>query len=96
MRKAVARRRLPCPPSPGPQLAAGNHETATCGPRSRPSPTKQRQAVAYHHVAGLPYAEVAALVGGSTDAARRAAHDGIRALRRRYLNSPTVPPQKES
>ena len=28
-------------------------------------PTKQRQAVAYHHVAGLPYAEVAALVGGS-------------------------------
>ena len=59
-------------------------------------PTKQRQAVAYHHVAGLPYAEVAALVGGSTDAARRAAHDGIRALRRRYLNSPTVPPQKES
>ncbi len=59
-------------------------------------PTKQRQAVAYHHVAGLSYAEVAALVGGSTDAARRAAHDGIRALRRRYLNSPTVPPQKES
>jgi DNA-directed RNA polymerase specialized sigma24 family protein len=47
-------------------------------------------------VAGLPYAEVAALVGGSTDAARRAAHDGIRALRRRYLNSATVPPQKES
>jgi RNA polymerase sigma factor (sigma-70 family) len=59
-------------------------------------PTKQRQAVAYHHVAGLPYAEVAALVGGSTDAARRAAHDGIRALRRRYLNSPTAPSQKES
>jgi RNA polymerase sigma factor (sigma-70 family) len=59
-------------------------------------PTKQRQAVAYHHVAGLSYAEVAALVGGSTDAARRAAHDGIRALRRHYLNSATVPPQKES
>jgi DNA-directed RNA polymerase specialized sigma24 family protein len=60
-------------------------------------PTKQRQAVAYHHVAGLPYAEVAALVGGSADAARRAAHDGIRALRRRYLNSATsVRPQKES
>ena len=53
----------------------------------RALPIKQRQAVAYHHVAGLPYAEVAALVGGSTDAARRAAYDGIRALRRRYLNS---------
>jgi RNA polymerase sigma factor (sigma-70 family) len=53
----------------------------------RALPTKQRQAVAYHHVGGLPYAEVAALLGGSTDAARRAAHDGIRALRRHYRNS---------
>ena len=61
----------------------------------RALPIKQRQAVAYHHVAGLPFAEVAALVGGSTDAARRAALDGIRALRRRYLNSPTITPQKE-
>ena len=52
----------------------------------RALPTKQRQAVAYHHVAGLPYAEVAAIVGGSADAARRAAHDGVRALRRRYLS----------
>src|SRR5215212_1236290 len=47
-------------------------------------PAKQRQAVVYHHVAGLPYAEVATIIGGSTDAARRAAHDGIRSLRRRY------------
>ena len=62
----------------------------------RALPIKKRQAVAYHHVAGLPYAEVAALVGGSTDAARRAALDGIRALRRRYLHSPTAPSQKES
>jgi RNA polymerase sigma factor (sigma-70 family) len=62
----------------------------------RALPIKQRQAVAYHYVAGLSYAEVAALVGGSTDAARRAALDGIRALRRRYLDSPTATPQKES
>jgi RNA polymerase sigma factor (sigma-70 family) len=55
----------------------------------RALPTKQRQAVAYHHVAGLPYAEVAAIIGGSTDAARRAAHDGIHALRRRYRNLAT-------
>jgi RNA polymerase sigma factor (sigma-70 family) len=53
----------------------------------RALPTKQRQAVAYHHVAGLPYAEVATIIGGSTDAARRAAHDGVRALRRRYRDS---------
>lgn len=62
----------------------------------RALPTKQRQAVAYHHVAGLPYAEVAAIVGGSTDAARRAAHDGIRALRRRHRNPESDILQKES
>ena len=47
-------------------------------------PDKQRHAVAYHHLAGLPYAEVVAILGGSTDAARRAAADGIAALRRTY------------
>jgi RNA polymerase sigma factor (sigma-70 family) len=47
-------------------------------------PTRQRQAVAYHYLAGLPYADVAAIVGGSTDAARRAAADGIAAIRRTY------------
>ena len=47
-------------------------------------PTKQKQAVAYHYLAGLPYADVAAILGGSTDAARRAAADGIASLRRTY------------
>jgi RNA polymerase sigma factor (sigma-70 family) len=50
----------------------------------RALPEKQRQAVAYHYVAGLPYAEIAQILGGSTDAARRAAADGIRNLRRNY------------
>jgi RNA polymerase sigma factor (sigma-70 family) len=50
----------------------------------RELPDKQRQAVALHHVAGLPYAEVAELLGGSAAAARRAAADGIATLRRRY------------
>jgi DNA-directed RNA polymerase specialized sigma24 family protein len=44
-------------------------------------PTRQRQAVAYHHLAGFPYAQVAALLGGSEAAARRAAADGMRSLR---------------
>ncbi|EST33182.1 hypothetical protein M877_02305 [Streptomyces niveus NCIMB 11891] len=44
-------------------------------------PEKQRQAVAYHHFAGLPYREVARIVGGTPEAARRAASDGIKALR---------------
>lgn len=45
-------------------------------------PPKQRQTVAYHHVAGLPHREVARIIGGSEAAARRAAADGIAALRR--------------
>jgi RNA polymerase sigma factor (sigma-70 family) len=48
-------------------------------------PTTQRQAVAYHYLAGLPYKEIATLSGGNTDAARRAAADGIKTLRRTYM-----------
>ena len=47
-------------------------------------PDKQRQAVAYHYVAGLPYDAVAEILGGTADAARRAAADGIEALRRTF------------
>jgi len=50
----------------------------------RELPDKQRQAVAYHYVAGLPYAEVAQILGGTAEAARRAASDGIRNLRKSY------------
>jgi RNA polymerase sigma factor (sigma-70 family) len=50
-------------------------------------PPKQRAAVAYHYLAGLPYAEIAAITGGSTDAARRAAADGIKTLRATYARS---------
>ncbi|MEV0780652.1 sigma-70 family RNA polymerase sigma factor [Streptomyces sp. NPDC050428] len=47
----------------------------------RALPAKQRQAVAYHHFAGLPYRDVAEIVGGTPEAARRAASDGVKALR---------------
>jgi len=50
----------------------------------RELPTKQRHAVAYHYVADLAYAEVAAIMGTSEAAARRSAADGIKALRRTY------------
>jgi RNA polymerase sigma factor (sigma-70 family) len=52
-------------------------------------PEKQRQAVAYHYVAGLAYAEIAGILGGSTDAARRAAADGIKNLRKTYPGATT-------
>lgn len=52
---------------------------------------KQKQAVAYHYLAGLPYTEVADITGSSPDAARRAAADGIAALRRRLGDQPLAP-----
>ncbi len=47
-------------------------------------PDKQRQSIAYHYLAGLSYAEIAQILGGTTDAARRAAADGVKNLRRTY------------
>jgi RNA polymerase sigma factor (sigma-70 family) len=45
-------------------------------------PQRQQQAVTYHYLGGLKYQEVADIIGGTTEAARRAAADGIRSLRR--------------
>ncbi|MGY1641004.1 RNA polymerase sigma factor [Geodermatophilus sp. SYSU D00703] len=44
-------------------------------------PFEQRAAIAYHHLAGLPYAAVGELIGSSEAAARRSAAGGITALR---------------
>ena len=54
-------------------------------------PDKQRRVVVLHHLGGLPYAEVAALVGGTDAAARRAGADGVAALRRTYRDEGTRP-----
>jgi RNA polymerase sigma factor (sigma-70 family) len=50
----------------------------------RELPDKQRQAIAYRYMGGLAYAEIAEVLGGTADAARRAAADGIKNLRRTY------------
>lgn len=55
----------------------------------RALPMKQRETVVYHHVVGLPYRDVARIVGGSEAAARRAAADGIATLRRTYAEDLT-------
>ena len=44
----------------------------------------QRQAIAYHHLAGMPYAQIATVLGNSETAARRAAADGMKKLRTIY------------
>ncbi|MGH8995210.1 MAG: RNA polymerase sigma factor [Acidimicrobiales bacterium] len=82
--RAAARRAVPMDEPP--EVVAppdADHATDLAAVLAR-LPAKQKQAVAYHYVAGLPYSDVAAIIGGSADAARRAAADGIAALRRTY------------
>ena len=45
-------------------------------------PKKQRGAVIYRYLAGLPYAEVGELLGSNATAARRSVSDGIANLRK--------------
>ena len=47
-------------------------------------PERQRLAVAYHYLGGLPHRETAELIGSTHEAVRRAAADGITSLRRTY------------
>jgi len=87
--RATARRALPLGELPDIQTAppADDHDLDLADAVTA-LPAKQKQAVAYHYLAGLPYAEIARIFGGTTDAARRAAADGINTLRRAY---PRVP-----
>jgi RNA polymerase sigma factor (sigma-70 family) len=82
--RARARRAIPTDDVPETPVAHGPDRDDDLAAALARLPDKQRLAVAYHYLAGLPYAEVAAILGGSTDAARRAAADGIAALRRTY------------
>ena len=96
-RKAIdalrARKRQPAPVAEVPEaptaLGVPGGEDADLWQAVAALPEKQRQAVAYHYVAGLPYAEIAVLLGGTTDAARRAAADGIKNLRKNYRGAAT-------
>ena len=56
-------------------------------------PERQRRAVAYHHLGGVPHAEVAVIVGSTPAAVRRASADGIAALRRHLRPSDPAPPE---
>ncbi|WP_446664952.1 RNA polymerase sigma factor [Flexivirga sp. B27] len=50
-------------------------------------PERQRLAVAYHYVGGLAHKDTAELIGGTADAVRRAAADGIKSLRQTYASN---------
>src|ERR1700739_313644 len=88
-RKAIdvlrARKRQPAPVEEVPEtptaLGVPGTEDADLREAVTELPGKARQAVADPYAAALPYAEIAEILGGTTDAARRAASDGIRNLR---------------
>ena len=80
--RAAARRAVPVADPPEQATGAASEGTGWLAEALARLPAKQKQAVAYHYLAGLPYAEIAAILGGSTDAARRAAADGIASLRK--------------
>jgi RNA polymerase sigma factor (sigma-70 family) len=77
-RRAITLPELPDRAAPE---SAGWDESSGLWEALRMLPLKQRQTVAYHYLVGLPYRQIADIVGGSEDAARRAAADGIAALR---------------
>ncbi|HEX9831711.1 MAG TPA: sigma-70 family RNA polymerase sigma factor, partial [Mycobacterium sp.] len=85
-RRPIPTDTMPDRPTPHADPAARDPDLWTALQRL---PTKQRQAVAYHHLAGLPFAEIARLLDNSPDAARRAAADGIKSLRKTYEKDET-------
>jgi RNA polymerase sigma factor (sigma-70 family) len=98
-RKAIdqirARARAPRPsaevpevPDAAPEPHAPSQPDAALRAALEALPAKQRGAVVYRYLADLPYAEVAALLGGSEAAARRSAADGIARLRKSLRREP--------
>jgi len=83
--RAAARRAVPVADTPDTATApAADSRDLDLVSAVASLPAKQRQAIAYHYLAGLPYTDIAVILGGSTEAARRAAADGIATLRRSY------------
>jgi RNA polymerase sigma factor (sigma-70 family) len=87
-RKAIdvlrSAKRQPIPVDEVPAASGGELWDTDLWDAVRTLPDKQRQAIAYRYVADLPYAEIARILGGTTDAARRAAADGLKNLRKNY------------
>lgn len=82
--RATARRAIPTGALPETAATADEEPDPDLAGALARLPARQKQAVAYHYLAGLPYTDVAAILGGSADAARRAAADGVATLRRTY------------
>ena len=93
--RAAGRRAIPVADVPDTGTADGGPEDLPGDLADAVSqlPDRQRQAIAYHYLAGLPYGEVAGILGGTAEAARRAAADGIAKLRRSFAGAGERSPQ---
>lgn len=84
--RARARHAIPTDELPEQRSRLGNPGTDELGLWQAVAglPDRQRLAIAYHYLGGLPHAETAELIGGTPEAVRRAAADGIKSLRQTY------------
>jgi RNA polymerase sigma factor (sigma-70 family) len=79
--RARARRAVPVGDAPDQAAAPAPEGDKELWERLRALPEKQRTAVFCRSVLGMPYAELAALLESSEDAARRNVHEGLKRLR---------------
>lgn len=89
--RAAKRHPLPVEELPEPPVALGTPGSAHADPWEFVGrlPAKQRQTITFRYLVGMSYAEIAEILGGSVDAARRASADGLKNLRKNYPGAAT-------
>lgn len=80
--RARSRRPVPTGHLPEPPARQENPDDRGIWALVASLPRRQRLAIAYHYLGGLPHTETAALTGSTPQAVRRAASDGLATLRR--------------
>lgn len=96
--RARARRAVPVPDLPEPRAGLTSrdgpgdlHARGTIWSQVAALPPRQREAIAYHYLGRLPHTETAELTGSTPAAVRRAAADGLAALRRSMASASSAP-----
>jgi RNA polymerase sigma factor (sigma-70 family) len=91
-----ARRRNPLPVAEVAERVDGSAPVAADGPgdhweRVRALPPRQREVLTLRYAADLTHGEIAQALGCSEEAARRAAADGLKTLRKELRDVPATP-----
>lgn len=88
--RAAGRRAMPVGQMPDGRSPLGNPDSDGDGVWDHVArlPDKQRRVIAYRYLADLPFADIAAILGGTPAAARRSAADGLKKLRTLIAEAP--------